>query len=76
MSRPTVTPEFPGTLAENEQWVIVGIECTTDVGTEALMVSTVASGGYKEFKCECTGGDAGQTQRNCDMHIWMCPRIS
>ena len=77
MSVDTETPEFPGTLAENEQWVIVGIECATKEGTTAMIRSTDASGGYKAFNCVCTGSiTAGTQQRYCDMHVWMCPRIS
>ncbi len=62
-------------LSDNDkEWVILGVECTTDKGlTSSLQTRTEQD--VVQYSCKCTGSLNAATSgiRKCQLHIWQCP---
>lgn len=58
-------------LTDMQQFLVLGVLCTTAGGTEALLVDSPTTPDV--YQCICRGIRDGATDRYCIIHYWTCP---
>ncbi|KAK2180263.1 hypothetical protein NP493_449g02002 [Ridgeia piscesae] len=74
----TLTPWVPGSRLEVNEWVILGVECSTTGGTGSeLETKKKPDWGMLQYRCVCFGQRSSSvSSRHCTLHVWSCPRLS
>ncbi|KAI0218237.1 hypothetical protein LSAT2_030039 [Lamellibrachia satsuma] len=63
-------------VSKMQEWVVMGVECTTDCGTGSYLNTTrVNDWNGLQYHCVCFG-KREDISRYCELHIWQCPRLS
>jgi hypothetical protein len=55
-------------------WVMTGALCTTTGGTQAMLKYNINLPSV--YQCICKGVDSGAISRYCELHYWVCPKVS
>ncbi|KAI0230395.1 hypothetical protein LSAT2_019260 [Lamellibrachia satsuma] len=73
----TTTAWIPHSQQEANDLVVMGMECTTYGGTGSYLETKEATGwNGLQYRCVCFGNAGCQVSRDCELHIWQCPRLS
>lgn len=73
----TATAWIPQTQPEANNWVIMGLDCTTSGGQGSeLETRRSANLDTLQYRCVCFGQRPGKMSRYCALHVWHCPRLS
>lgn len=70
----TLNP-FPP-MEDFEKYVVMFVTCSMSGGLYHTLNLTVTDSHRVQYQCMCSGQVSGESIRKCQLHVWLCPRLS